>query len=220
MPASSPLTPEEYCTIAAIETQAGRVIVSKIGLELKFALITIFILAACAPGGTGFSPERAATQDLIQNNQAIPESIRIHQALPWRESLMVFATYLSNDNNEKMSCEAVFEMQRSASGWRTIGSGIGCSVPPNSDAVTYSFGTQGVAGDELSYAHGLVRLDTAEEVEITWQDGAVQRVPVVNSSYLVLRDGSFQMIARVEVFDASDIEIYKIDILPDVRKIP
>ena len=184
------------------------------------ASLLLLLLTACIPGGMAISPESAATQELIDYDAAIPDSIRIHQTQDWGKSRVVLASYLSEQNNERMSCEAVFEMQPSTSGWHIAGSGIGCSSPPNTDAVTSGSGTQGVPPDELSYAHGLVTLGAAEAVEITWQDGVIQRVPVLNGSYLALRNGSIQMIARVEVFDAAETMIHEIEIMPDVQKLP
>jgi hypothetical protein len=77
-----------------------------------------------------------------------------------------------------------------------------------------------VPPNELSYAHGVVKLSEAKWVEITWQDGTVQRADVVNGSYLALRTGSFQMIGRVEALNASDEIIQEIEIMPDIQKMP
>ncbi len=186
----------------------------------KLTVVILLFLTACIPGGMAISPESAATQELIQNHEAIPDSIRIYQTQPWRGNSVVLAGYRSNQNNEPWSCEAVIEMQRNTLGWRVSGSGTGCSSPPNTEPVTFGSGSQGIAPDALSYAHGLVILSAAETVEITWQDGVAQRVPVVNGSYLALRDGSIQMIARVEVLDTAEAVIHEIEIMPDVQKLP
>ncbi|MBU0510665.1 MAG: hypothetical protein KJ638_03055 [Chloroflexi bacterium] len=188
-----------------------------IGLAL---FLVVAFLAACIPGGAAFSPESAATQELDQHHNAIAESVRIHQSQPWRGNSIVMASYLSIEQNEQWSCEAVFEMQRIATGWQVSGSGNSCSNPPNIEAVTSGSGTQGMPPDDLSYAHGLVKLNAAKWVEITWQDGTLQRTAVVNGSYLALRAGSFQMIASVEVLDAAEKVIHEIEIMPDVQKIP
>ena len=183
-------------------------------------LITItHLLIACIPGGTNFSPASAASQELIQNKEAIRDTIRIHQTQSWRKSRMLLASYERNKNNEQMSCEAVFQMHPSASGWQISETGSSCSIPPNTDAVTFGSGTLGVAPDDFSYVFGLVRLETAKMVEITWQDGVIQRVPVVNGSYLTLRDGNIQMSTRVEVLDATDKVIHEIETVLDIENL-
>ena len=181
-------------------------------------LLLMIVVSACS--GFAFSPERAATQELIEYNAAIADSIRIHQSQPWQGKVVVLASYLSNEGGEMASCEAVFQMERTAGSWHVGGSGIGCSVPPNTEPVSFGSGTQGVAPDDLSYAHGLVTLNAAEVVEVTWQDGAVQKAQVVNGSFLALREGTFHMIARIEVFDKDHSMIYEIEIMPDTEKIP
>ena len=161
-------------------------------------LLVVFSLAACS---TAYTPDQAAHVDLVNNFNAVEETIRIHQTQPWKNNMVVMASFQSVDQNQLSSCEAVFEMEQRGIGWRVGGSGVGCSSPPAADAVTYGSGTQGVPPNALSYAHGLVKLTEGKSVDITWQDGEVQRVPVVNGSYLALRSGSFQMIRKVEVLD-------------------
>jgi len=183
-----------------------------------FILLFLLLLVACT--GFAFTPESAATQELIEYNAAIADSIRVHQTQPWEGKMVVLASYLSNERDEAMSCEAVLVMTHEKIGWRMAGSGIGCTNPPSTEAVTYGSGSQGMPPDAFSYAHGLVELNAAEWVEITWGDSIPQRVSVVNGSYLALRDGSVQMIARVEVLDAAEEVIHEIVIMSDVQKIP
>jgi hypothetical protein len=183
-----------------------------------FTPLLLLFLVACS--NVAYTPEQAARLDLINNNNAQPDTIRIHQSQSWKDSVVVLASYLSTDQNQRSSCEAVFEIEREAAGWRVSGSGVGCSSPPSTEAVTFGSGTQGVPPNELSYAHGVVKLSEAKWVEITWQDGTVQRADVVNGSYLALRTGSFQMIGRVEALNASDEIIQEIEIMPDIQKMP
>ena len=185
-----------------------------------FTLMLLCFLTACLPGGMAISPESAVTQELIEYNAAIPDSIRIHQSVPWQENIVVLASYTSTEGSEAASCEAVFEMEHIATGWHASGSGIGCSIPPNTDAVTFGSGSQGVAPDDFSYAHGLVKLPSAETVEITWPDGTTQHLQVVNHSFLALRDGTFHMIARLDILDSNETVIHEIEIMPDVQKLP
>lgn len=183
-----------------------------------FLLSALFVMTAC--NGLAFTPEQAARQELIEYNNAQPDTMRIHQSQPWQGNTVVLASYLSNEGGEMASCEAVFEMERAAGSWHVRGSGIGCSVPPSTETVTFGSGTQGMPPDDLSYAYGLVTLSDAQEAEITWPDGVPQRVPVVNDSFLALRTGSLHMIARVEVLDADGAVIHEIEIMPDVQKSP
>lgn len=184
----------------------------------RYIPILLLFLAAC--GNFAITPEQAAQQDLIRYQNAVPDSVRIYQSQPWGEKRVVLASFTGLINNQPASCEAVYEMVHSGLGWRPGGSGSGCSSPPSNEAVTFGSGTQGVAPDELSYAHGLVKLGEARWVDVTWQDGSVSRVPVINGSFLALRESSFQMIARVEVLDAAETILHEIEIMPDVKKLP
>jgi hypothetical protein len=185
-----------------------------------YRLFPILLLFLVACGNFAVTPEQAVQQDLIRYNNAMADTVRIYQSQPWRDSRVVLAIFISLDNNQPASCEAVYQMVHSGLSWRPGGSGIGCSSPPSKDAVTFGSGTQGVPPDELSYAYGLVKLAEARWVDVTWQDGSVNRVPLVNGSFLALREGSFPMIARVEVLDASESIIHEIEIMPDVEKFP
>lgn len=185
-----------------------------------FFTILLFFVALTACNPIAFSPESAAVQNLLNDPEVVADSIRVHQVQPWEARQIVLVSYLAQNEMEQMSCEAVFEMERTPGGWRTGGSGAGCSSPPNTEPVTYGSGSQGIAPDAISHASGLVTLGAAQEVEITWPDGVTQRVPVVNGSYMALRAGRFHMIARVEVLDAAGAVIHEIEIMPDVQKLP
>jgi hypothetical protein len=184
----------------------------------RFLPLLVLFLVSC--GNFALTPEQAVQQDLLQNFQAQAGTIRIHQNQPWRDSQIVLASFMSFADNQQSNCEAVFEMVSTGIGWQLSGSGIGCASPPSNEAVRSGSGTQGVKPDQLSYAYGIVNIAEAQWVEITWQDGSVNRVQVLNGSYLVLRDGSFPMIARVEVLDSSEEIIHQIDLMPDVNKLP
>jgi hypothetical protein len=65
--------------------------------KAKFTyLVLVILLTACIPGGFAISTESAVIQDLIKNQNAQADSIRIHQALPWRDGSIVLVSYLSN----------------------------------------------------------------------------------------------------------------------------
>jgi hypothetical protein len=185
-----------------------------------YRLFPILLLSLVACSNFSVTPEQAVQQDLIRYNDAVPDSVRIYQSQPWRDSRVVLASFISLDNYQPTSCEAVYQMVRNGLGWRSGGSGIGCSNSPSNEDVTFGTGTQGVAPDEFSYAYGLVKLAEARWVNVTWQDGSVNRAPLVNDSFLALREGSFPMIARVEVLDATETIIHEIEIMPEVKKIP
>jgi len=189
-------------------------------LSPTFAVVIFYILIGCIPAGANFSPESATTQELIQNEDAIPNTIKIHQNHPRRQGHLVLASYLRIINKEQMSCEAIYEMNPSASGWQISDTGTSCNIPPNTDDVTLYSGTLGISPDNYNYAFGLVRLKTAKIVEITWQDGVIQRAPVVNNSYLILREGKMKMVTHVEVLDAADKRIHEIEIEVDVQELP
>ena len=184
------------------------------------SLWLVIFLTACLPGGTNFSPEAAAVQELVKNHEAIADTTHIYQNQPWRERRVVLASYMRVVDNEQMSCEAVLEVLPSANGWQISQTGTSCSIPPNTDDVTLNTGLLGIPPDEFNAAFGLVRLKSAKMVEITWQDGLIQRVPVLNSSYLTLRAGDMPMVTRVEVLDATDKVLHEIEIELDVKELP
>jgi len=171
-------------------------------------LIFVILLTACIPGGMTFSPERAAIQDLIENQNARADSIRIRQVLPWRDGSIVLVSYLSDQENEEWNCEAVYEVARDTTGWHISGAGSGCSSEPNTGPITFGSGTHGNPPDEFSYTYGLVNLDDATWAEITWEDGVSQGISLVNDSFIVLRNGNFPNLAQVQILNAAEKVIY------------
>jgi len=173
-------------------------------------ILGLLFSSACNPSSGAFLPESAVTQDLIQNQNAVTETIRIHQIQSWRDHSVVLASFMSKQENKQWGCEAVYDLIRGSAGWQMSGSGIGCSTPPNMDPVTYGSGTQGVAAEEFSYAYGLVTLNEAQWIVITWGDGVDQKVSLVNGSYLALRNGNIQNIDTIQVLNATEEVIHEI----------
>ena len=170
---------------------------------LLLSFLTI-VLTACLPGGTTFSPERAVTQELIQNHSAVLETIHIHQNQLWHGNKIFLVSFTSIEQNQKYGCEGVFELVPATISWRMSSSGIGCSSPPNTDPITYGSGTQGMAPDGYSYSYGLITLSEAKWVLVTWDDGVDQRIPVINGSYLALRENIIQTMPIIQVFNEDE----------------
>ena len=185
-------------------------------------LISLFILilAACLPGGIAVSPESAVTQELRQDSTILTETIRLHQSQPWGESKILLISYTSIQGHEKWSCEAVYQVEQGRIGWRISGSGAGCGNPPSTEPIVSGSGTQGEGANNLSYAYGLVRLSGASSVEITWEDGFMQRLPIINGSYLALRDGLIPSISQIEVLDVTETVIHEIENNINPQKTP
>jgi len=174
-------------------------------LSLKhLSVVGLPFISACTPSGMAFSPESAVTQDLIQNQNAVLETTRIHQTQPWRDHSVVLASFMSKQDNKQWSCEDVYDLKRIPTGWIISGSETGCSNPPNTEPVSFGSGSQGEAPEDFSYAYGLVTLDEARWSEITWNDGLVQRVPIVNGSHLALRDGNNQNTPDIKILNVSE----------------
>jgi len=177
--------------------------------KILISLILVSLLMACIPGGFAASPERAATVDLIENQNALTDSIRIHQVQPWRNGSIVLVSYLSDQENEEWSCDALYEVVRDTTGWHISSSGSGCSSEPFTGPLTFGSGMPGIPPDVFSYIYGLVNLDDAILAEITWEDGVAQRVSIVNDSFIGLRNGAFPNMAQVQILNTNEEVIYE-----------
>jgi hypothetical protein len=160
---------------------------------VRLLFIGPVFLAACS-ALFAFTAERAAVAALLEERgpglPAIPASVAVLQSQPRGESTLVLVKFLQGQGPEQQECLFLYEMRRGPAGWQSDGGGGACSPTGGfQEALEISAGTQtGSDRPPLSEVDGLVRDPRIVTVEIEWDDGQVQQVPVVNGSYLAWRE--------------------------------
>lgn len=181
----------------------------------------MLLLAACGPA-FAFTPERAVIQDLMTSNagQIIPDSIRVLQVQPWQDGRLVLAAYQIQDVNQVQDCVSITQVIQRGTGWDSTGGGAGC-WPAGANDMPVDVGGGGLSGSDrqpLKYYYGLVYDPNISTVEVSWDDGEVQSVPVVNSSYLLARNGNPEAL-QVRALNAAQEVIFSFDMVePDASK--
>lgn len=178
-------------------------------------LLIVFALAACMP--LAFSPEAVAIQQSSKPGWPgfMPDtsSIQVLQKQPLGESQFVLVSFQGADSRTgKQSCLFLYEVRKGTVGWMPDSGGGGCSTPiPDPTQVPLSF--NGSTGSShpgtlgYSAASGEVNRDDIRFVQVTWNDGTLQKAEVINHSYLVLRAGKFNL-QKVEALDAASQVVY------------
>jgi hypothetical protein len=152
----------------------------------------MLLLVACGPA-LAFTPERAVIQDLLASNagQIIPDSIRVLQVQPWQDGSLVLAAYQIQNANQVQDCVSIIQVIQRGTGWDSAGGGAGCR-PAGANDMPIDVGGGGLSGSDrqpFKYYYGFVYDPNVSTVEVTWDDGEVQSVAVVNNSYLLARNG-------------------------------
>jgi hypothetical protein len=160
-----------------------------------------------------FTPERAAVQEALNfgepNLPVDPDSIQVLQTQVQEERSLMLVTFQRGRGMAMPDeCLAVYEARRYALGWSVSGGGTGCGPVGGSGApLDVGSGAKSSPESSSSHAMGFVRDPSITSVEVTWDDGQVQKVPVVNGSYLAWREG-LATPAQVLGLDSQDQVIY------------
>jgi len=183
--------------------------------HLTIFLCSLLLLSACSQM-LNFTPERAAIQEVLRSSEANlpvdPDSVQVLQTLAQGENTLVLVAFQRERATALPDeCLFMYEMHRSVLGW-VAGSGGGGCGPIGGGGQPLDVGSGAHRSDELASSHvtGLVRDPLIASVEVTWDDGEVQQVPVVNGSYLAWREGVSSPV-QVSGLDAQDQVIYTSD---------
>lgn len=180
-----------------------------------FILTTALLLSGCSEF-LNFSPERAVMQSLMADNRAwgsiVPESVQILQKVEFGDGEWVLVSFQTvQDGIGGSECVSVYETIKLAGGWRTGSGGGGCTSGPGEEQPMFiGMGKSLSENSAESYAYGVVYEREIEAVAVLWDDGDEQRVPVINGSYLILREGD-HMHQQVLAFTAGDELYYTYD---------
>jgi len=201
-------------------------------------LIFVFalLLLACTPE-KAISPEQAVYLRLRSNEKIFSSSIQVVSAVQLRNSYFVFAGYTLKPQSEQKGdlgnkCTSLYEVTRTNSGWEVRG---GNDSSYTSSPFTDVFGLHIAMGlnyadgnGTFSFAGGETAIKDAVWVEVYWDDGISQRVPVASEHFIALRDGDYWPL-RYIVLDENNKEIYVrkenydtevIEIMPDAQEKP
>lgn len=177
--------------------------------SLPVLLLFSLLLTACSPGAPmpALTPEQAAIQAFTRTNRVgvvvDQASIKVLQRVDALGKTFVIITNNHQDQAKIYSCIWLYEAHKAELGsWRLGSGGGGCSEQAlaRKQPIQIAGGTQGgtnPADPGICYAFGLVNQKDIARVRVTWEDGQVQEVPVMNSSYVSLRAGNIST-TRIE----------------------
>lgn len=148
--------------------------------------------------------------------QVNPATAQVLQSQAWGKLVIVLVTYQAVRNGGQITeCLTLYETHRSPLGW-VVGSGGGGCGPVGGSGEPIDIGAGQHSGSErpaLSHVKGLVYDERVKTIEVVWADGERQRVEVVNSSYLVVREGS-QNHAEIRALNEDDEVVAAYEIPP------
>jgi hypothetical protein len=159
-----------------------------------------------------FSPEQAIVQELLTENhmgKTVPESIQILQKRDFDERVLVMVAFQKiQDDGRVDDCIYVFEPARRIGSWRAGGGSGGCrSGPAAKPAVELGAGTSSSDRGAYSYAYGTVNLPEVTTIEVTWDDGEVQKELVINGSFFIYRNAAAD-IQQLQAFNTDNQVVY------------
>jgi hypothetical protein len=184
-----------------------------IAITVFIAALLVGLITACTSTGLGSSPQQVITQELVDHQKVDPATIHFHQSLPGENSTFLFVSFQQTDPDGGLgNCEGVYATQAVLSNWWVAHGGSTCRSAPQVEPATLQSGINGADGEEqISYTYGLTKIPAARQVEITWKDGEVQRVHVIQNSYLALREGKHHP-SGIEVLDAAGNSVHAVQI--------
>jgi hypothetical protein len=147
-----------------------------------------------------FSPDRAAVQEVITNPPASlevhRETIRVLQLQESEQGIMVLTTYLATGESGQISeCLSLYKTAKDSQGWTALGQGSSCwpAALMDQDLISVSIGQNATDESSLSDVTGLVYDPQIKSIEVFWDDGTIQAVEVIKSSYLAVRSGQYSV---------------------------
>ena len=177
-------------------------------------------LAACSAIPLGFTPEQAVIQNVASNRRPNAfvdvASVKALQRLELAGQTFVIVSNRQQANGHIEDCLWLFEARKSPlGGWESGSGGGSCSSQTGGDPapqqpldVGGGAQTSSPPDTGVCYTYGMVRQADIVKVRVTWKDGQVQEVPVVNASYAAIRAGQFNM-AQVEGLNEKGEAVYK-----------
>jgi hypothetical protein len=184
--------------------------------KASFWLVTVILVVGLSACNLSFSPERAAVQAVLDMNgtpgnmQVDPATIQVLQKQSLQDDEMVLVAFQAiQDNGQLSECLFMHQVHRGPLGWVIGSSGGGCG-PAGGSGEPLGIGAGRYGGtdrESSSHVAGRVYEEGIVAVEVTWDDGQRQRVPVVNGSYLAVRE-SLNDYAQVLALNANDEVVY------------
>lgn len=193
------------------------------------ALLALTILiSGCA--GAAFSPETVAVNGLrnnpLPNFVLEPNSVQALQSISLPNATFVLLSYAgkTKDTGESQTCLWTYQIQRNFLGALQGGSGGGsCAVEPsdpNETPISITWG-QGTVGGPVNSSYsdvsGKVFRGDVRQIRVTWSDGMVQPLSVIQKSYMSVRAGMFEM-QQIDVFDPEMKLVYTFNPKADSQK--
>jgi hypothetical protein len=184
-------------------------------------LLPFFLLILTACGPMGFSAEQAAIQamrDSHGHGSIYEDTIKILQTKQVGKDVYVLYSFRTQEVNYEADCTWMYRVQRGRLGlWQPANGGGGCSgALPGSDPGPLmdleisgggSQSTNGPADPGTSEVYGKVNRADIVKVRVTWDDGQIEEVDVVNGSYVVIRSGLVKTV-KVDGLDESGAVIF------------
>jgi hypothetical protein len=197
---------------------------ARILLLLALPMLGSILLTACDGGEFIFSPEEAGKAAIFQHGSpgfvVDPATVVVQQSHRIDDtSAVVLITFEGNrDRTGREECVFTYKVDRYLIGWRPGSGGGGCTQknpPEDANAVReplwlgggQSSGSR--ANDPgFSEIYGKVQQENITQVRLTWDDGKVETVDVVNGTFLAFRQGLYSMNVA-EGLNADGVAVYK-----------
>jgi hypothetical protein len=190
------------------------------GLLLLFSLF----LASCSEKSRGvkFTPEETAVQfvkEIRTGGFTINDnSVEAIQTTTVNDMVLVLVQYSGkNIEGGVETCEVALEIEKSRiNGWKAKNSAGLChkvNDPTNSVPITVvgSWGNTTFLKQDYSTTFGFIRDSQITKIVITWEDDQVQRAEIHENTYLVAREGRFNM-EKIEAFNDQNEIIFTNDL--------
>lgn len=168
--------------------------------------VAALLLAACTSVTPAFTPEQAVAQVVLhsprQDVVVDVASVKALQRLDVAGKTFVVVANNQQAGDHLETCLGLYEARRSPLiGWVSGSGGGGCSgqiagnpEPPQPMEVGGGSQSSGDPSEpDICTTYGKVNQPDIVTVRVTWNDGQVQEVPVVNGSYAAIRVGQFSM---------------------------
>ncbi len=198
---------------------------------LVLALLGI-LFSGCRSFGSGpvgpgsANPEAAAVQTVIQSNGTVANfqleanSVTVRQTIPVDDHFVVVVSFrglmpMNDPGGGPQRCLFSYQVLRARlGGWVTGNGGGSCTSVSleNGNPAPVTMGGSTSSGSDLgnvfySSVEGEVNQNDIVTIQVSWNDGKVDTVPVVNGTYFTIRRGQFQM-AKVDGLNEAGEVLY------------
>ncbi len=165
------------------------------------------------------TPELAVVQAIEQQyGLAAAQTVKISQVKPFRKSIVVQYTFQGQaqraagnqpSSGPLLDYQGYYLVEKSLPGWFTRDGGSGGGTPSSEPLTIFGSIRTDSQNPALNYSivYGQVYNSWITKVEVAFADGVVVTEPVVNSSYLVIRDVGAEQV-RVSGLDSQGKVIY------------